>query len=661
MFDAIGRDIAQVTGQLHEADRVSQINTGALAIEQAFSLYNRDLTKKKWDRPAGADGALIPYTFGQIDENELAADHAAQVKTVEDIVARTTTNKAARDYLTNLVQQKANANYSQVWNSWFTEHNIELVGQSDANIASIVGSNKTPEGKKAAIAQQLNTDAGSGIRRAADVARYRQTVEQQIDSSWAFGSAIEVAKKAGYSADASDLWLDQNTAFWNGDPTKRQAAKVAVRQEVEYQKGQKDAADNQFLEDTNMAWAKMSIGAGNNSGILRQMLGVLQTGGKGTITVNGEQRELSGDFGKAGQSAATAIYWNDRLGRLIEGIENPPKVDTAARDTWQADNYSYAVMQLTMAQAGIDPKTGMPRAGGPANSGELLKMINEFNLTTDANGKPVIRFKGEDLAKLYRDFGTMETTEAYKLGETTINNRAKELKLSTQDIGNALVAWRQAYRQNPDAEEADIITGALNIVNGLLRQNISRDIAATGGWLSGEAKLTADEQALKDAADGRFKFMVGEDPANLPYFNQLASVWLARAQKDFPKAGITYARPEDTGIYGPEGTPLMFDKDENVYRYVMEGNQAVLQKRVKTRLGEYEWQPVMAAGVAQPVKPVPIRPGKQGTTTTGKVVVLADWVKQPDGNWYPRKPDATGLSKKATPEVAKILDELKGK
>lgn len=503
-----------LSDKLHEADRVSQINTGLVAIDQAFSLYNRDLIQKKWDRPvgAGSDKAAIP--FSQIDEWELEADHAAQVKTLEDYVNQTVTNKDARDYLTNIVKQKAVSNYQQVWDSWFTHHNIELVAQSDRNIATVMQGSDTTETKKAKIATQLASDTASGIRHADDAAAYRLKLEESVNTEWAYAEALEVAKKAGYNAEASDIWIDRNTPFWNGDPGKRQATKNVVRQEVEYQRNERQRINNEHDEQADMIITMGEFEAlqANSSEALTTLL----------KSIPGEK--LS--------DPARIRFWEDRIQRDLQYVNTP--FDSAEAEK-AVDKYQKAYAEdLDLRLADLIAKDYNPN--------ELRKLVIEAGQKRYINGT-----QAKDRMGWLEEKFTKYTKEAIDY----LNARVKEKKLSpveSQKINAQMMKW---VFENPQATREDLDLA----VDNLIQPAVNR---TADNWYV--------QSIQKGAEVGRTTALSDKD-----LLDQLATRLYTKAKTENPEIELIGASPDMKNAYGfGAGHPYFVANDKRDYVYLVD-------------------------------------------------------------------------------------------
>lgn len=231
--------------RLDEADRVSQYSSGLAAMDRAFLQYNRGLKDKRWARPRqsddvpgsvdasgleGSNGASAELTIGQIDEEYLAADHQTMVQAQRDFIRRNFSHRKAQEQLLQVLEQRAAQNYDSAAKLWSTHRMQQMVFSSDANINYYAQKKGlTPDQRMLRINAQLQADVNNGLRLADDAAMYRAKLQDQIQSAWAVGTAVEQAKAAKWDTAASDAWLDENTPFWDGDPVKRMAAKNDVR------------------------------------------------------------------------------------------------------------------------------------------------------------------------------------------------------------------------------------------------------------------------------------------------------------------------------------------------------------------------------------------------------------------------------------------------
>jgi hypothetical protein len=234
--------------RFYQADYMSQYSRGLAEIEKAYSVYNQDLHKKKWDLPQGADGSMIPNTFGQIDESRLLVDHQMQDKEARDIVMRTTTNNKARDQLATVLEQKAASNWSQVRGVWMEAHEREMIQDSDRIIEGYMNSTATPDKKKLQIKNLLTANVGVGLRTAGDAAAYEQKLYDQVDTTWAFEQAMDVARKSGMDPAVSDKWISDplNTPFWNNRPEEREKLKKVARDAITIQRDDLNRLNKEF-------------------------------------------------------------------------------------------------------------------------------------------------------------------------------------------------------------------------------------------------------------------------------------------------------------------------------------------------------------------------------------------------------------------------------
>jgi hypothetical protein len=576
-LDSLSQSLTAFSSRLNEADRVSQYSSGLSAMDRAFSTYNRSLKDKRWAKPAdtessaksvsGESGASAQLTLGQIDEQSLTADHAALISTQRDFIRQNFRNKAAQEQLLSALEQRSVQHYDQVWELWSTETTHRLIADSDQNIT--YWSEKTdftPEQRMQQVDALLQSDVNQGLRRADDAAAYSEKVKREIESAWAVGTALEQAKAAGWNMQAADAWLDSNTTFWDLDPTKREAARNVVRQRVEYEQQEQKRINEEYDAEQNRTLEDFDLANYDNIDALR---GAIKKLPEAQFRIAGHQ-----------------TYWQDRWNDRVTFLTKPLPVDKGIHDDWQKANASLLLTQLVQAQAdGVQPQ-------------KLRKMIDEYNVVKDPQGNVIdYRITGSDLQKLYKDFVDPSSSVAYKEASSWIVAYAKEKKLSQTATEDLVARWTDLYRSHPDASEDEMRRAAEALATPIARQDLERMFNKVNiQAIFGDAKvLTTAEQALLDVQERGFTWRSTE-PENLTYLQQLAQKWLGVGQGRYPTEGLVRAEPDINGYYGvgrgSEGIPLLYNEAGDLYRFIIEGKEAVLQKLATWHDGTRAWEAV---------------------------------------------------------------------
>lgn len=241
----VGGLASQVAGRILEAERVSQISSGLVAMEKSFQDYNRTLPQKEFPNPSGT-GEGGAWSLAQVDEEILQADHEQMVQSQREWIERNVRNRGAREQLLQTLEQKSVANYGQVAGLWETYHINGLRAQSNQNIQTVLESNADLPTMKAKIQAQLTADVNTLVRKADDAAIYQIQLFDQAESASAYAGALRVVEQTQGNQEAVNQWIDQNTNFWNDTPDKREALKGVMGQQIENMRTQRIRAEQEY-------------------------------------------------------------------------------------------------------------------------------------------------------------------------------------------------------------------------------------------------------------------------------------------------------------------------------------------------------------------------------------------------------------------------------
>lgn len=645
-FGDLSRTFTGFAERLNEADRVSQYSSALASMDRAFSTYNRALKEKRWARPANSDevagtvaaeaGASGQLTLGQIDEETLAADYDAMLKEQRDFIRQNFRNKRAQEQALQALEMRSVKNYDEAANLWGTAKDHELKAESDRNIRYYREKTElTPDQSIARIQTQLRADVETGLRRADDAAFYLEKESETVRSAWATRTAIEQAKAAKWDTTVADQWLDTHTPFWDLDPVKREAARNLVKSRVAWEQQEQHRLYDAHDDEADLVLESGYLKGVDDVVMLRKL----------RDTLPAAQFRLEGRM----------QTWTERLTGRIEYLERVDKpVDDKTHDDWQKANYDRLLTQMVQAKAdGVQPN-------------ELRQIIDSYNVLFDADGKVIdYRLSGADLQKAYKEFVEPETSDATTRATAWITAFAKEKKLSPTATEDLVASFWNLYKTHPDASEDEMRKAAEALASPIVKQDLARlfDKVGVQAIFGDERVMTAAEQALYDVQERGFTWR-SKESQNLAYLQELSGKWLAIAQGRFPAEKIIRAEPDVNGYYGMEGVPLMYNEQGQLYRYIVEGKQAVLQRFATNRAGQRSWETVTAPLPPAPA-PAVVRDDAgrivlpEGTQTFRAPAVPGgqdqDWHRNAAGRWV------SALGTLASPRTVATLDALEAK
>ena len=580
--------------RFYEADRVSQYSSGIAALDRAFTLYNQDISKKKWSAPIGSDGQLIDRTIGQIDEDMLQADHEAQVETARDIINRTTTNKQARDQLLQVLEQKSAANYGQVRAIWQTNREHEMIAESDRNIEQYRLGVEPAATRKKKIEAQLQLDVASGLRYADDAAIYQTKLFYKIDEDAVREKSMLIARSAGLDTKYAEQWIDINAKMLT--PDDREKAKQRLRAECEYARSEIERATREENESRNKLWGDLVLNAGSLEisdpatyrRTLQSFLYALQSNATTSLEIGGNKVELTGDFKK---DITSKQHWEYELRSRLAALEKPPKAEKSNFEDWQKDNYQYALGILSQARSNGEQ---------PRNLKAIIDdLFIPIQYTDPATGEVYFstRINGQQVNDLYSKFVEPGTSDDFKYAEKYINDAITKNKIDPLRAVEMRTQFFNNFRNNQDASAQDLMAAADAIVAPAVKEDLQAALRGTIVWegiFGDQAAMDPQEKALASTWAGKYTWRL-QDKKDGPYLQQLSQYWLSMMKNRFPEISFTRGEPASHGYYGAEGIPLLFDDAKNTYRVNIKGNVATLERRAETRDGKVTWEEVTAA------------------------------------------------------------------
>ncbi len=228
----VGGIVGQVGGlyqMAEEAARVSEVNRQLAYIEQSYQDYNEGLDQQMFDSRGdeaitGPSGGTAPSTvkkaFGQATLADIEADEDKFFQKQLEYITKNTTNHKARQEMIQHLTMKNIQNKAIIARQW----NVAAQHEAEAGLGTlfntILASNDPWEVKLKKFS--IRVDQMKAVNRLwpEQAAAWKEKMRSAAQYSFAYKGALSVMK-ATRNPTAAEVWLKDNTPFFDSDPSKR--------------------------------------------------------------------------------------------------------------------------------------------------------------------------------------------------------------------------------------------------------------------------------------------------------------------------------------------------------------------------------------------------------------------------------------------------------
>jgi hypothetical protein len=556
-----GRAAGSIYSRLYEADRVSQVNRQLAYLEQQYQDFNRSLAQRAFEvqpepdaapsygetnylagLPAGARPVAptpIQASFGEATLADIQRVEDQFFQEQLDYITRTTPNRRAREEMIQHLTMKNIANQAIVAREWSEAADHAAMASLNQLYETVMASNESWEVKVQRITSRVNemVTAGRLWEDEGEAVITRATQEAQY--SFAYHGAMDMMRLAR-DADAGQLWLEENTPFYDGNPDARAEVLRAVRAEFDrYAREQDEELDRGFADLHIRADTLQEVDAA-----LGALTDVQFFDGDKKYTW--EQRFLARrEFllslaalpEAARQSLEDAQQRNEQLlwaeiAIAKSHLNEPGAMTLRAMRAMVEDSY-YA----TWVFAGEDTnwEMGAPRIRGPA----VRQLLDYLEADEDPMRDNAIRY----IEQLARGLSPEEEFEAT----------------------NTFMSW---YALNRNATPQQMQQAAENIVNPVTQRNLDRHFRQAAQSVFGDERILDELELLtRDIQEGK---LIGLAVSRAEALARYSAALVTRARNDFPGENIETAFTDYQGDYSQPGSTVLLNGSGVPYLYRLE-------------------------------------------------------------------------------------------